>query len=107
MPGVCTPTEIQAGLRAGAPLLKFFPAEPSGGVPFLKALCGPFRDVGFVPTGGINKDNLASYLKVPQVIACGGSWMVPPALIADGDFDRIQALSAAAVRLVAEARRDG
>jgi 2-dehydro-3-deoxyphosphogluconate aldolase/(4S)-4-hydroxy-2-oxoglutarate aldolase len=106
MPGVCTPTEIQAGLRAGAPLLKFFPAEPSGGIPFLKALSGPFRDVGFVPTGGINSDNLASYLKLPQVIACGGSWMVPPALIVDGDFDRIQALSAAAVRIVGEARRD-
>lgn len=106
MPGVCTPTEIQAALRAGATLLKFFPAEPSGGVSFLKALSGPFREVRFVPTGGINATNLASYLKLSQVAACGGSWMVSPALLADADFDQIQSLTAEAVRIVAEARRD-
>ena len=66
MPGVCTPTEVQAALRAGAaPLLKFFPAEASGGVPFLKALAGPFGEVRFVPTGGINAANLETYLRLP------------------------------------------
>ncbi len=107
MPGVCTPTEIQAALRAGATLLKFFPAEPSGGISFLKALSGPFREVRFVPTGGINAANLTSYLKLPQVAACGGSWMVSPALLAEADFARIQTLTAEAVGVVAEVRSGG
>lgn len=107
MPGVCTPTEVQAALRAGAQVLKFFPAEPSGGVPFLRALCAPFRDVHFVPTGGINPGNLADYLKVPQVDACGGSWMVPPSLLAAGNFAQVGALAAEAVAIVAEVRQGG
>ena len=106
MPGVCTPTEVHTALRAGAPLLKFFPAEAAGGIPFLKALAGPFREVGFVPTGGISARNLADYLEVAQVVACGGSWMVAPALLAQGDFARIESLAAEAVRIVAEARGD-
>jgi 2-dehydro-3-deoxyphosphogluconate aldolase/(4S)-4-hydroxy-2-oxoglutarate aldolase len=104
LPGVCTPTEIQAALRAGATLLKFFPAEPMGGVRWLKALAGPFREVRFVPTGGINIENLASYLELPQVAACGGSWMVAPSLIAKGDFARVRDLAAEAVALIAKVR---
>jgi 2-dehydro-3-deoxyphosphogluconate aldolase/(4S)-4-hydroxy-2-oxoglutarate aldolase len=107
MPGVCTPTEIQMALGAGASLLKFFPAEASGGVEFLKALAGPFAEVRFVPTGGINAANLGSYLGLPQVAACGGSWMVTKALLAEGDFEKIRELTAEAVRAVAAARRDG
>jgi 2-dehydro-3-deoxyphosphogluconate aldolase/(4S)-4-hydroxy-2-oxoglutarate aldolase len=107
MPGVCTPTEIQMALRAGASLLKFFPAEPSGGVSFLKALAGPFGEVRFVPTGGISAANLGSYLTLKQVAACGGSWMVTKALVADGDFEKIRELTAEAVRVVANARGDG
>ncbi|MGO9660692.1 MAG: bifunctional 4-hydroxy-2-oxoglutarate aldolase/2-dehydro-3-deoxy-phosphogluconate aldolase [Acidimicrobiales bacterium] len=108
MPGVCTPSEIQAALRAGAaPLLKFFPAEASGGISFLKALAGPFGEVRFVPTGGINAANLASYLSLPQVAACGGSWMVTKALLAEGDFGRVQELTAEAVGIVAAARHHG
>ena len=108
MPGVCTPSEIQAALRAGAaPLLKFFPAEPSGGVSFLKALAGPFGEVRFVPTGGINAGNLAAYLSLPQVAACGGSWMVTKALLTAGDFGRIRDLTAEAVGIVAAARSHG
>lgn len=107
MPGTCTPTEVQAALRAGASLLKFFPAEASGGVAFLKALAGPFADVRFVPTGGVNAGNLASYLALPQVAACGGSWMVAPRLLAEGDFAQVQALAAQAVAIVAEARSHG
>jgi len=104
MPGTCTPTEVQMALKEGAQLLKFFPAEAAGGVPFLKALAGPFADVRFVPTGGINPANLAAYLALPQVVACGGSWMVAPRLLAEGDFGQVRALAAEAVAIVAEAR---
>jgi 2-dehydro-3-deoxyphosphogluconate aldolase/(4S)-4-hydroxy-2-oxoglutarate aldolase len=107
MPGVCTPTEVHTALRAGAELLKFFPAEPSGGVPFLKALAGPFREVRFVPTGGINADNLGSYLRLPQVAACGGSWMVALSLLAAAAFDKVRELTAQAVALVSEVRCRG
>lgn len=107
MPGVCTPTEVQAALKDGAALLKFFPAEVSGGVAFLKALAGPFADVRFVPTGGINAGNLAAYLALAQVAACGGSWMVAPRLLAEGDFAEVQALAAHAVAIVAESRSRG
>lgn len=104
-PGACTPTEVDAAVRAGAPLVKFFPAEAMGGPGFLKALAGPFRDVQFVPTGGVNAANLAAYLVLPQVAACGGSWMVAPALLRQRDFDKIEALTREALAIVAEARR--
>lgn len=104
MPGACTPSEVDAAVRAGASLVKFFPAEPMGGTAFLKALAGPFRDVEFVPTGGVNASNLASYLALPQVAACGGSWMVAPTLLHAQAFDRVEALAREAVAIVAEAR---
>lgn len=104
MPGVCTPTEVMSALKAGARLLKFFPAEASGGVGFLKALAGPFPDVQFVPTGGVNAANLAAYLALPQVVACGGSWMVPARLLEAGDFGQVQDLAAQAVGIIAQAR---
>lgn len=107
MPGVCTPTEVQMGLKAGANLLKFFPAEVSGGVGFLKALAGPFPEVRFVPTGGINGANLASYLALPQVAACGGSWMVAPQLLAARHFAEVTRLTTEAVAVVAEVRGRG
>lgn len=105
-PGACTPTEVDAAVRAGAPLVKFFPAEPMGGVAFLKALAGPFRDVQFVPTGGVNASNLASYLALPQVAACGGSWMVARALLRRRDFGRIEELTREAIAIVVEARSE-
>lgn len=92
LPGVCTPTEIMRALRAGARLVKFFPAELAGGLPFLKALAGPFGDVSFVPTGGITEANLENYLRLPQVAACGGSWIVSPQLLAAGRFEDIETL---------------
>eukprot|EP01047_Picozoa_sp_COSAG01_P034042 COSAG01_NODE_2536_length_7485_cov_13.683997_3_plen_257_part_00 len=98
-PGVATPTDIQAALRCGVKVLKFFPAEAMGGVKTLKALAGPYRGVQFVPTGGINADNLSSYLAIPSVCACGGSWMVAKHLIAESRFDEITALCTAAVAL--------
>lgn len=104
MPGACTPTEVDLGLRAGAKVIKFFPAEAMGGVPFLQALAGPFRDARFVPTGGINASNLADYLRVPGVIACGGSWLVSPALLAERQFDRVEALGREALKIIADVR---
>jgi len=104
VPGVCTPTEVQAALRAGVDLLKFFPAEAMGGVAFLKALSGPFRDVRFVPTGGIGPANLSAYLGLPSVAACGGSWLSSPALLAERRFDRVEELAREAVAVVAAVR---
>ena len=103
-PGACTPTEIDQAAAAGASAVKFFPAEAMGGIPLLKALAGPFRDLSFVPTGGVNAGNLAAYLSLPQVLACGGSWMVAPPLVAGKRFDEIEELTRQAVEIVREVR---
>jgi 2-dehydro-3-deoxyphosphogluconate aldolase/(4S)-4-hydroxy-2-oxoglutarate aldolase len=104
MPGACTPTEVEAAVAAGAAAVKFFPAAAMGGVATLKALAGPFRGVSFVPTGGIGPANLASYLELPNVLACGGSWMVAPALLADARFGRVEELAREAVAIAARLR---
>jgi len=101
-PGVCTPTEIEMSLAKGIDVLKFFPAEPAGGVNFLKAICAPYKQVKFIPTGGIDVKNISQYLVLPQVVACGGSWMVKPELFEAGDFGKVKQLSAEAVALVKE-----
>ena len=80
-PGVATATEIMAAKAMGITVMKFFPAESLGGVATLAALAGPFPQVRFIPTGGVNSTNAASYLRHPSVIAVGGSWMAPRALI--------------------------
>jgi 2-dehydro-3-deoxyphosphogluconate aldolase/(4S)-4-hydroxy-2-oxoglutarate aldolase len=98
-PGVCTPTEIGAALEYGLRTLKFFPAEPMGGLPFLKAIAAPFPDLEFIPTGGIGAANLAGYLAFRSVVACGGSWMAPRDWIDAGDFERIRRETEAAVAL--------
>jgi 2-dehydro-3-deoxyphosphogluconate aldolase / (4S)-4-hydroxy-2-oxoglutarate aldolase len=104
VPGVCTPTELDTAVRAGIELIKFFPAEAMGGVTFLKALTGPFPDARFVPTGGVNPENLVDYLQLPQVVACGGSWMVDRGLIANGRFDLVEQLARKALAIVREVR---
>lgn len=101
LPGVATATEIQTAVAAGVEVLKFFPAEPLGGVGMLKALAAPFPGVRFVPTGGIRAAQLADYLALPSVLAVGGSWMVAARLIEAGDWDEITRLTAEAVRLAA------
>ena len=88
-PGVCTPTDIETALSRGLRVVKFFPAEPIGGLPYLKAIAAPYSDIDFIPTGGVNASNLASYLAFKRVIACGGSWMAPAEWIAQQRFDRI------------------
>lgn len=96
-PGICTPTEVEAALEKGLTTLKFFPAEQSGGLAFLKAIAGPYVGVNFMPTGGINANNVASYLAFSRVVACGGSWMAPTEWIAAKQFDRIRDESRRAV----------
>jgi len=89
-PGIATPTEVQAALELDLTTLKFFPAEPMGGLNYLKAIAAPFVGVSFVPTGGISAANVASYLAFDRVVACGGSWMAPADWIAEKQFDRIR-----------------
>lgn len=103
-PGVCTPTEIELALSKGASVLKFFPAEAMGGVKFLKAVCAPYKQVRFIPTGGIEPGNLGDYLALPQVVACGGSWMVKPELMTAGEFAKIRQLAREVVTRVRELR---
>ena len=105
LPGVCTPTEIETARNYGLSYLKFFPAEAYGGVKTLKALCDVYSAFGFMPTGGINAQNLSDYLKLPIVIACGGSWMAPSDLIAQRKFEAIQGLVKEAVATVASLSR--
>jgi 2-dehydro-3-deoxyphosphogluconate aldolase/(4S)-4-hydroxy-2-oxoglutarate aldolase len=105
LPGVCTPTEVEQALSMNVSLLKFFPAEAAGGVGYLSALAAPFPDVQFLPTGGIGPDNLSSYLSLPNVVACGGSWMVAPSLISAGDFDSVTRLTSEALCIAAAAKR--
>jgi 2-dehydro-3-deoxyphosphogluconate aldolase / (4S)-4-hydroxy-2-oxoglutarate aldolase len=99
-PGVCTPTEIEAALTHGLRVVKFFPAEPIGGLGFLKAIAAPYSMLEFIPTGGINPQNIASYLAFDRVVACGGSWMAPAEWIAGRQFDRIREETERAVHLV-------
>jgi 2-dehydro-3-deoxyphosphogluconate aldolase/(4S)-4-hydroxy-2-oxoglutarate aldolase len=100
-PGVCTPTEIETALECGLNVVKFFPAEPSGGLAFLKAIAAPFPDLNFMPTGGITAANVREYLAFKRVVACGGSWMAPQDWIQQGAFDRVRDAVAAAVSSVA------
>lgn len=101
-PGVCTPTELMMALEHRLSVVKFFPAAQYGGLNTIKALSGPFPQLRFMPTGGINAGNIREYLESPKVIACGGSWMVKDSLIQEGRFDEIERLTKEAVALVNE-----
>ena len=99
-PGVCTPSEVEAALQLGMNTVKFFPAEPAGGIRYLKAIAAPYTDLQFIPTGGITRDSLGDYLSFRRVVACGGSWMAPAEWIADGTFDLVKDETARVVQLV-------
>ena len=103
-PGVCTPTEIEAALQFDLDVLKFFPAEPSGGLKMIKALAAPYVGLHFMPTGGINADNVRDYLKYDRIVACGGSWMVSGSLVKEGKFDEIENMVREAAAIVKEIR---
>jgi 2-dehydro-3-deoxyphosphogluconate aldolase/(4S)-4-hydroxy-2-oxoglutarate aldolase len=100
VPGVNNPSQIERALERRLEVVKFFPAEASGGLPFLKAVAAPYSDILFLPTGGINLQNLMAYLSFPPVIACGGSWMVEADLIAEGHFAEIKKRSQEAVAVI-------
>jgi len=99
LPGAVTPSEIMAALELGLTTCKFFPASSFGGASTLAALAQPFPAVSFVPTGGIGPANLGRYLGLSNVAAIGGSWMVPAAAIAAGDFGTVRRLCREAVDL--------
>ncbi len=104
IPGVVTPTEIELAMSFGLEYLKFFPAEAAGGIKMIKAMSAPYSGVKFMPTGGINRDNLKEYLSFQKVFACGGSWMVKSDMISAGEFKRITELTSEAVAAVKEIR---
>lgn len=92
-PGCVTPTEIMAAMKLGLKVVKFFPASVYGGLSALKALSGPFGGIKFIPTGGVNTQNIGEFISVPFVHAVGGSWICPKADIATGNFEKITRLS--------------
>ena len=100
VPGVATPSEIEEAMSFGLTALKFFPAENLGGTSTLKALSGPYADVMFLPTGGITPEKLPDYLKLPYVLACGGSWLAPREALAKGDFATIRKRIDEAVKIL-------
>lgn len=97
-PGVTTPTEIMSAMELGLDRLKFFPAEQSGGAKKIKSFASPFSNITFMPTGGVSKDNINEYLNLPNVKACGGSWICPKDLVKNGDFETIQTLCEEALK---------
>lgn len=103
-PGVSTGSEIQAAFEEGLRVVKFFPAETSGGAASVRALSAPFIGMHFIPTGGITQANMADYLRLPSVLAVGGSWMVAPELVEKRAFDEVYRLSAAAIQSVLSIR---
>lgn len=105
IPGVATASEIQAARRLGLRIVKFFPAAALGGPSALRALSETFRDMRFVPTGGVRADDLNDYLQIPSVLACGGSWLAPQDLIAAGDFAAITQRIRAALAIARTARQ--
>lgn len=103
-PGIQTPTEIEAALELGLTTVKFFPAEPAGGLKMIKAIAAPYVNVSFMPTGGISESNVREYLAYNRIVACGGSWMVKKDLVANGEFDKIRDMVAEAAAIVKEIR---
>lgn len=100
IPGCSGPSDIEQAIEFGLSVVKFFPAEASGGIEKIKALSAPYRNIRFLPTGGINPENINSYLSFKNVLACGGSWIANSDLIRAKDFDRIKTLAEEAVKLV-------
>ena len=89
IPGVNNPSQVEQALELGVSALKFFPAEASGGINMLKSLTGPYGNIQLMPTGGVKPSNLLDYLAIPQVLACGGTWIAPTAAIRDNDWETI------------------
>ena len=99
-PGIATATEIEAALDLGLTFVKFFPAEANGGLPMIKALAGPYTNVKYMPTGGVNAKNLADYLSYDKIVCCGGTWVVKKDLVSEGKFSDIEKMAKEAADIV-------
>jgi 2-dehydro-3-deoxyphosphogluconate aldolase / (4S)-4-hydroxy-2-oxoglutarate aldolase len=106
IPGVATPSEILNAMDYGLSVLKYFPIEQLGGVKMLTSLAGPFKTIKFVPTGGISLTNLADYIRLPNVLACGGSWIAHKSLLKSGRFDEITQRARDAINVIRKAREN-
>lgn len=104
LPGCANPSDMEAALEFGLKAVKFFPAEQAGGLAYIKAVAAPYTSLRFLPTGGINAENLKEYLSYPRILACGGSWMVKSQYIHEHRFEKITRLTRQAVELVREIR---
>jgi len=103
VPGVQTPGEMEQAMELGLNMVKFFPSEPAGGLKMIRAVAAPYTGLKFMPTGGINTDNVRDYLRYDRIVACGGTWMVKENLIKSGDFQQIETLAREAADIVKEA----
>ena len=103
-PGCVTPSEVAQAIKRGLKVVKFFPAEPAGGVAMIKAMAAPYNQLRFMPTGGIGTQNLKDYLGFDKIICCGGSWMVKADLIQNGEFEKICNLTKEAKELAKSIR---
>ena len=103
-PGCVTPSEVAQAVKRGLKVVKFFPAEPAGGVAMIKAMVAPYHQLRFMPTGGIGTQNLKDYLGFDKIICCGGSWMVKANLIKNGEFEKICKLTKEAKALAKSIR---
>ena len=103
-PGCVTPSEVAQAVKRGLKVVKFFPAEPAGGVAMIKAMAAPYNQLRFMPTGGIGTQNLKDYLEFNKIICCGGSWMVKADLIKNGEFEKICKLTKEAKELAKNIR---
>ena len=92
-PGCISPSEVAQAVKRGLKVVKFFPAEQSGGLAMIKAMAAPYHMLKFMPTGGINTENLKEYLACDKILCCGGSWMVKGDMVEAGEFDKIQKLT--------------
>ena len=97
IPGCSNPSDVEEAIQLGLDVVKFFPAEAAGGLKMIKAMSAPYGNIKFMPTGGINIKNLEEYLAFNKIIACGGTWMVTPELIEEGNFEKIKKLTREAV----------
>lgn len=96
-PGISSASEVEQALELGLDFVKFFPAEQAGGLDYIKSICGPYANMRFMPTGGVNADNINGYLSYDKIVCCGGSWIVPGKLLDAEDWDGIAALCKQAI----------
>ena len=106
-PGICTPSDLEAAIELGCRFVKFFPAEAAGGIPYLRSMSAPYAHLGirYFPLGGLNAENMISYLKEDNVLAIGGSWIVKRDLVLNENWNEITARAAAVRRIVDKARK--